>query len=61
MKRSIILFRYLRKNGRDAQIVFGVAKDGTELKGHAWVTIDGQPFAEEGGVDRYAVTYVYPS
>jgi hypothetical protein len=61
MKRSIILFRYLRRNRKDARIVFGVAKDGSELKGHAWVTIDGRPYAEEGTVERYAVTYSYPN
>ena len=60
MKRSLVLFHFLRKAGRDAEIVFGVAKAGEKLEGHAWVTVNGQPFAEEGPVDRYAVTYKYP-
>lgn len=60
MKRSLILFHYLRKAGREARIVFGVAKEEGRLEGHAWVTVNGEPFAEEGPVDRYTVTYAYP-
>lgn len=60
MKRSLVLFHFLRKAGEDAEIVFGVVKDGDKLEGHAWVTVNGQPFAEEGPVDKYTVTYRYP-
>ncbi len=60
MKRSLILFHYLRKAGREARIVFGVVKESGRLEGHAWVTVNGEPFAEEGPVDRYTVTYTYP-
>ncbi len=60
MKRSLILFHFLRKAGQEARIVFGVVKEGGRLEGHAWVTVNGEPFAEEGPVDRYTVTYAYP-
>ncbi|MDX1428985.1 MAG: lasso peptide biosynthesis B2 protein [Rhodothermales bacterium] len=60
MKRSLILFHFLRKAGREARIVFGVTKEEGKLEGHAWVTVNGEPYAEEGPVDKYTVTYVYP-
>ncbi len=60
MKRSLVLFHYLRRSGHDAKIYFGVVKEEGKLEGHAWVTVDGCPYAEEGPVDRYTVTYIYP-
>ena len=60
MKRSLILFHFLRKAGQEARIVFGVTKEEGKLEGHAWVTVNGEPYAEEGPVDKYTVTYSYP-
>lgn len=61
MKRSILIFHYLRKWGHDASIKFGVIKGEGGLKGHAWVELNGSPLAERGDPrQRYAVTYVYP-
>ncbi len=60
MKRSLVLFYHLRRAGRDAKIYFGVAKEDGKLEGHAWVTVDGHAYAEEGSVDQYTITYSYP-
>lgn len=63
MKRSILMFHFLRKWGYDAQIIFGVMKEADKtLKGHAWVELEGNPLAERGDPrSRYVVTYSYPT
>lgn len=62
MKRSIIIFHYLRKWGYDARLRFGVAKEDGTLQGHAWVELDGEPLSERPDPRRrYAVTYSYPA
>lgn len=62
MKRSLILFYYMRKWGYPVHIHFGVAKENGTLKGHAWVDLAEHPFAE--GTDprqTFRVTYTYPA
>ena len=62
MKRSILIFHYLRKWSYDAKIKFGVVKGDQGLQGHAWVELNGLPLAERGDPrQRYAVTYSYPT
>lgn len=62
MKRSILIFHYLRKWGYDTSIKFGVVKGDQGLQGHAWVELNGLPLAERGDPrQRYAVTYSYPT
>lgn len=62
MKRSILIFHYLRKWGHSARILFGVVKQDGDLQGHAWVELNGRPLAERGHPrSRYTVTYAYPS
>ena len=47
VKKSLILFHYGRKFGMPISINFGVLKKADDLKGHAWVEVDGVPFGEE--------------
>lgn len=61
MKRSLILFRLLRRWGHDVRVIFGVRKHAGDLKGHAWVEIEGTPFREKDDPrERFHVTYAYP-
>ncbi|NNE33934.1 MAG: lasso peptide biosynthesis B2 protein [Rhodothermales bacterium] len=61
MKRTLILFHYAQRYGVESTVVFGVARDGDTLKGHAWLSIDGEPYKEnEGAVDNYKVIYSHP-
>lgn len=61
MKRSILIFHYLRRWGYSVRILFGVVKSDEALEGHAWVELNGRPLAERGDPrTRYAVTYAYP-
>ncbi len=61
MKRTLILYRYARRFGLDPKVIFGVAKDGAGLKGHAWLEIEGKPYKENvGAVDGFKVIYSHP-
>ena len=59
LKRSLVLYRYLRLQGEPAQIFFGMRKEQGELKGHAWVLIDGKPVLDNEDLN-YQVVYSYP-
>lgn len=50
LRRSLVLYRFLRKLGLDVQINFGVAPPGRSgrLKAHAWLSQKGKPFLESG-------------
>jgi len=59
-KRASVLYRYLRLDGQESRVVFGVRRSLTgKLDGHAWVEIDDSPIAEDS-VDSYAETFCYP-
>ena len=60
-KRATVLHRYLALAGVPTTIRFGVRKDGDrELKGHAWLELDGKPILESSP-PVYTVTYSFPS
>jgi len=61
MKQAVLLFHFLRKWGYAVQLHFGVARVDDALSGHAWIDLDGEPFAEyEDPRTKYQVTYSYP-
>lgn len=59
-KRATVLHRYLALAGVATTIRFGVRKDDSELKGHAWLELKGEPILESSP-PVYTVTYSYPS
>src|SRR5688572_16332145 len=60
-KRATVLHRYLALAGVATTIRFGVRRDGDrELKGHAWLEMDGKPILESSP-PAYTVTYSFPS
>src|SRR5688572_16487353 len=60
-KRATVLHRYLALAGGATTIRFGVRKDvDSELKGHAWLELDGKPILESSP-PVYTVTYSFPS
>lgn len=61
MKRSLLLFHFLRGWGYDVRIHFGVAKVPEGLTGHAWVDLNGYPFKEASDPRAtFTVTYSFP-
>ena len=50
LRRSLVLYRFLRKLGLNVQINFGVLPPGRSrrLKAHSWLSLNGKPFLENG-------------
>lgn len=62
LKRSLLLFRLLRREGIPVKIHYGIAKNGGKVEGHSWLTLGNEPFLEDGlTADKYKETFVYPS
>ena len=49
LHRSITLHSWLLREGLPSQIRLGVRKEGSELKAHAWVEVDGYVVSDEPG------------
>ncbi len=71
LKRSLVLYHFLRRAGINVQICFGVRykedspRKGSskELEGHAWLLCMGEIFLERNAamVREYTVTYCFPA
>ena len=60
-KRATVLHRYFALSGVATTIRFGVTREpNSELKGHAWLELDGEPILESSP-PAYTVTYSFPS
>ena len=58
-KRATVLHRYLALAGVATTIRFGVRKDGDrELKGHAWLELDGKPILESSRAGVHGHVFV---
>ena len=42
LRRSLVLWYFLKCRGIDSEVRIGFAKDGDELLGHAWVELKGR-------------------
>ncbi|MHB0866086.1 MAG: lasso peptide biosynthesis B2 protein [Thermoleophilia bacterium] len=72
LQRSLVLFRFLRRQGWPVEIHFGVRKTsededesaasgGPDITGHSWLVLDGERFLEEPSqTHSYSTTYTYP-
>jgi hypothetical protein len=61
LKRSLILYRFLRKEGLQVVINIGVAKEDGDLIGHSWLTLDGIPYYEtREHAERFNTVLRYP-
>ncbi|MDO8736513.1 MAG: lasso peptide biosynthesis B2 protein [Thermoleophilia bacterium] len=62
--RSLILFRFLRRQGWPVEIHFGVRKTAeglADITGHSWLVLEGEPFLENDQIGGYVTTYSYPA
>ena len=60
--RSLALFSLLTERGYPASFVSGIARQGNQLSGHAWVTIDGKVVPGSGDDEarnRYTENFRY--
>ena len=60
LRQSLALYRTLRRMGYSAEIHFGIRKDGKDLRGHSWVTLEGKPVADRTRTGLFAAVYSYP-
>ena len=59
--RSLALYWFARRSGYSVLFHCGVRKEASSLDGHAWLTLDRQPFHETGQQwQRFTVTFSYP-
>ncbi len=42
LKRSLVLYKFLREKGVEVRINIGVKGDSEKIYGHAWLTLDGK-------------------
>lgn len=62
LKRSLILYHFLRKEGLPVVINIGVAKEDGSLIGHSWLTLNNVPYYEtREHAERFNVVLSYPS
>ena len=52
LRRSLVRYHFLRRAGLPLVLNFGTRFKGgvadREITGHAWVTLDGKPYFEDG-------------
>jgi hypothetical protein len=46
LRRALALYTELGRRGYPVEIHFGIRKDGRDLHGHSWVTLEGAPLGE---------------
>jgi Transglutaminase-like superfamily len=60
LRQSLALYRTLSQMGYPVAIHFGALKDGEDLHGHSWVTMNGEPVADRARSGIFKVVYSYP-
>ncbi len=61
-RRAVVLHRFLRREGVDTVIVFGVRMEGPRtVEAHAWLERSGQPFAEAAETAAYQRVFEFPA
>ncbi|MDZ7859133.1 MAG: lasso peptide biosynthesis B2 protein [Candidatus Krumholzibacteriota bacterium] len=61
LKRSLLLFRFLRYYGQPVIINFGVKWEDGNLTGHSWLSLNGKPYMEpDGKVEEFSLFFSIP-
>lgn len=61
LRRSLLRYHFLRRAGLPVVVHFGARRLGEGIGGHAWLTLNGQPYHEQPEHYReYLVMYSYP-
>ena len=60
LERSLVAYRFLSEAGSDPLLVVGVGSADGDVKGHAWVTLRGEPVDEPpGSLDDFTPVVVF--
>jgi hypothetical protein len=60
LRRSLLLYRFLRRAGLPARLCIGVRRENDALQGHAWIEIEGRHFNDTLADVPYTVTFSFP-
>ena len=60
LRQSLALYRTLCRMGYPVEIHFGAVKNGEDLRGHSWVTLEGASVADTANSELFRVVYTYP-
>jgi transglutaminase superfamily protein len=61
LPRSLVIFHLARWWGLPVRFHCGIRRDGERLQGHAWLSLQGEPFLEANNPEEnYVVTFSYP-
>lgn len=61
LKKSLVLFRILRRRGVPAELRLGVRKVEGDFNAHAWIELDGRPLLATGAEPSYRTLPLAPS
>ena len=62
LHRSLLRYHFLRRAGVPVVIQFGVRRKTEGIGGHAWLTLDGQPYHESAAdYAPFVVVYHFPA
>lgn len=62
MRQALTLYSILTDLGYPVNIYFGITKNGEQLRGHSWITLEGKPIAEIGDpTSSYHIVYSHPA
>lgn len=64
LKRSLILYKFLREKGVEVRINIGVKGDSEKIYGHAWLTLDGKLYLAQLQPqmnEDFKVCFIFPS
>jgi hypothetical protein len=59
LRQSLALYHVLTRMGYPVEIKFGVHKEGNDLQGHSWVTLEGKPVADRTRTEIFKPVYSY--
>lgn len=62
LKRSLVLYKFLRENGIEVKINIGIKKETKNIHGHAWLTLDGKPYLTRlSSNENFASCFIFPA
>jgi hypothetical protein len=59
LERSLLAYRYLSARHVDPKLIVALRTADEAPRGHAWITIAGDPVGEPGSLDDYVPILVY--
>ena len=61
LNRSLLLYRFLTRDGLDVRIHYGLRKTENGMEGHSWLSLGGKPLLNDGlTATDYEETFVFP-